>query len=76
MHGEPRLGKHDLYPNDGGAFMPQRDGKTDLDIILWLLHYSDGCTPINEISRLLDVKEARLQEMAKKIEERVISEIR
>lgn len=53
---EPMLSKHNLYPSIGGAqTFSSSLCKTDLDIILWLLHLCDGLTPIDIIANRLEL---------------------
>jgi len=54
-YGENMLSKHSLYPDTGGAILP--DGSMDeLSILLWILFYSDGKTPVCSISKNTSLK--------------------
>lgn len=50
-HCEVMLSKHDLYPETGGAQLPEIGGKSELDVRLWLLFLSDGDTSLFKISK-------------------------
>lgn len=53
---EVMLSRHGLYPKHGGAIRPDENAKSELDIILWLLHYCNGRKPLQQIALLLDIK--------------------
>lgn len=59
-HGEVMLSRHDLYPSSGGALLPEQGGRSELDLILWLLFKCDGRRSLADISLELDVTEASL----------------
>jgi len=59
-HGEVMLSRHDLYPISGGAMLPEQGGRTELDLILWLLFKCDGRRSLADISMELEVTEASL----------------
>jgi aminopeptidase-like protein len=64
--GEVMLSKHDLYPKNGGAFLPESH-LTELDLIQWILFYSDGKTDLVEISKKIDAKLEDLFFVAEKL---------
>ena len=51
---EVMLSRHDLYPATGGAQRPNNKCESDLDLVLWLLHYCDGKEDIATIARRLE----------------------
>jgi len=61
-HGEPMLSKHNLYPTLGGGKVPQVGDKSDLDLMLWLLFYCDGNTPLSHIAKNLSLEESELSQ--------------
>ena len=71
---EIMLSKHELYPKNGGALKPELGGRSELDLILWLLFLCDGRKSLADISCQLDVSEDRLCSLAEKIEMRRILE--
>jgi aminopeptidase-like protein/spore coat polysaccharide biosynthesis protein SpsF (cytidylyltransferase family) len=52
---EVMLSTHGLYPKQGGALKPELGGRSELDIILWLLFLCDGHQPIQNIANRLAV---------------------
>jgi len=71
---EVMLSKHELYPKSGGALLPESGGKTDLDLILWLLFLCDGSFSINEIAKQINVPTNTLGDVVMKLEEKKILE--
>ncbi|MBX7148105.1 DUF4910 domain-containing protein [bacterium] len=53
--GEVMLSKHDLYPSKGGAQRPELGGRSELDLILWLLFLCDGRKSVDDIAVELGV---------------------
>ena len=68
---EVMLSKHDLYPKTGGALLPNTKVSA-LDIILWLLYYSDGSMSLYEISKKLNINISLVYNEAKRLEEKNI----
>lgn len=66
-HCEVMLGRRGLYPADGGALRPERGGRSDLDLLLWLLFLCDGRMALQEIAARLDVPLDRLAELAERL---------
>ena len=52
---EVMLSKHNLYPKIGGGQLPEANGKSELDLILWLLWYCDGDKSLISIASELGV---------------------
>lgn len=60
---EPMLGKRNLYPETGGAINQRGTGsepgedkkKQTLDVILWIIFYADGQTPLLDIAEKSDI---------------------
>ena len=60
---EVMLSQHGLYPNHGGFQNPKLEGKTELDLILWLLFLCDGVASIDEISEKMDFNIASVEKI-------------
>jgi aminopeptidase-like protein len=58
------LSKHGLYPATGGAQRPDLGGRSELDLILWLLFLCDGCLDIDSIAARLAVAPGLLEPIA------------
>ena len=72
---EVMLGKHDLYPKTGGAFLPKFSKKiSELDLTLWLLHLSDGKLTTHQIADILKIEEEYIDQMCKKLVDKKIFE--
>lgn len=54
-NGEAMLSKRNLYPASGGAQRPLQGGRSELDLILWILFLSDGRQSTEDIARTLGV---------------------
>lgn len=54
-NGEVMLSRHDLYPATGGAQLPELGGRSELDLILWLLFLCDGCLSLDDIASQLGI---------------------
>lgn len=57
---EVMLSRHGLYPDIGGAQSGEKEKRTDLDLILWLLFLCNGKRSIQDIAIQLEVSESRL----------------
>lgn len=68
--GEVMLSRHDLYPASGGAQRPELGGRSELDLILWLLFWCDGKKSLQDIALILDVEEAVLEPIVAGLEEK------
>ena len=64
---EVMLSKHNLYPATGGAQVPIFGDHNELDLILWLLFWADGQTPIEEIAHKMRVGVEELEVVAEKL---------
>lgn len=60
-HCEVMLSRHDLYPATGGAQRPELEGRSELDLILWVLFLCDGKLDIDSIAARLGVASAAVQ---------------
>ena len=67
-HCEVMLSKHDLYPKNGGAQRPELGGRTELDLILWLLFLCDGKLSLQDIGHRLSVPSGQLTSMVERLE--------
>lgn len=66
-HGEVMLSRRDLYPATGGALQPDLNGRSELDLILWLLFLCDGKSDIQNIASKLGVATEKLVSLADKL---------
>jgi aminopeptidase-like protein/spore coat polysaccharide biosynthesis protein SpsF (cytidylyltransferase family) len=66
-HCEVMLSRHDLYPATGGAQRPELGGRSELDLILWLLFLCDGKLDIDHIAARLQVPPAELVPIADRL---------
>lgn len=67
-HCEVMLSRHDLYPTNGGALMPEFGGRSELDLILWLLFMCDGKRSLADISGALSIDETKLMPFVEGLE--------
>lgn len=74
-HGEVMLSRHDLYPATGGAQRPELGGRSELDLILWLLFLCDGKLDIAHIAARLGVFSADLVPIADRLVAKDVLEI-
>ena len=65
--GEVMLSRHDLYPKQGGQQRPELGGRSELDLILWLLWHADGQASLPHIAHRLAVDVAVLRPIAEKL---------
>jgi len=72
---EVMLSRHDLYPTSGGAQCPELGGRSELDLILWLLFFCDGKLDINAIARRLHIAPDTLITVADKLASKGVLEI-
>jgi aminopeptidase-like protein/spore coat polysaccharide biosynthesis protein SpsF (cytidylyltransferase family) len=64
---EVMLSRHDLYPAIGGAQRPELGGRSELDLILWLLFLCDGKLDLDRIAARLEVSPAELMPIADRL---------
>ena len=64
---EVMLSRHDLYPATGGAQRPELGGRSELDLILWLLSLCDGKLDLDRIAVRLEVSSAELAPIADRL---------
>jgi|GEM_PF-137202 len=74
-HGEVMLSRHDLYPATGGAQRPELGGRSELDLILWLLFLCDGKLDIADIAARLGVSSSDLVPIADRLVAKGVLEI-
>ena len=72
---EVMLSKHGLYPATGGAQRPDLEGRSELDLILWLLFLCDGRLDLPAIARRLDTSEQVLAPIVDRLVERGVLEL-
>lgn len=72
--GEVMLSRHDLYPASGGAQRPELGGRSELDLILWLLFWCDGRFSLADIALKLDVEVGMLQPITQRLQEKGVLE--
>lgn len=66
-HCEVMLSKHNLYPRLGGHQRPELGGRSEMDLILWLLFLCDGHKGLREIAQEIGVNEKRLHPIIKRL---------
>jgi aminopeptidase-like protein len=66
-YGEVMLSRHGLYPATGGALLPELGGRSELDLILWLLFYCDGRGDIDTIAGQLGIASGALDALAARL---------
>lgn len=66
-YGEVMLSRHHLYPATGGAQLPEPGGRSELDLILWLLFLCDGKLDIDCIAARLGVSVPTLAPIAQRL---------
>lgn len=64
---EVMLSKHGLYPTTGGAQNPTFNGRSELDIILWILFLSDGRKSVDDISLEIGVDSCVITALSEKL---------
>lgn len=74
---EVMLSKHDLYPKKGGAIDPNKlGGKSELDIILWILFLCDGKMSLWDVSEKIGASIDEVDFVAKKLlEKKILNEV-
>ena len=72
---EVMLSKHNLYPVTGGAQQPELNGRSELDLILWLLFLCNGSDDIGFISDKLGISWSALMLVAERLVEKGVLEI-
>jgi aminopeptidase-like protein len=78
-YGEPMLGKRGLYPQTGGAIRqkaagagepdPARPGGDELEVMRWVMFFSDGKTSLLEMSERTGLPMRKLYEAAENLRE-------
>jgi aminopeptidase-like protein len=72
---EVMLSRHDLYPATGGAQRPEFGGRSELDLILWLLYLCDGRMGLEDIAGRLTVAPETLGKIAERLVEKGVLEL-
>ena len=65
---EVMLSKHDLYPEDGGAVLPDSSSLSQSDLVLWLLFHCDGKIDLHSIAKRLGLCINTLKPVAEMLE--------
>jgi aminopeptidase-like protein len=74
--GEVMLSRHGLYPACGGAQRPELGGRSELDLILWLLFLCDGRRALDDIALETGVDVATLEPLvARLLQEGVLVDV-
>ena len=66
-NGEIMLSKHNLYPKIGGSMLPPNLEINELDLILWVLFYTDGKLSVDCIADNLKVPPSDIQRIYDKL---------
>lgn len=69
---EVMLSRHELYPITGGAQRPELGGRSELDLILWLLFLCDGKLDLYSIANMLEVSLVELAPIAQRLADKGI----
>ena len=72
---EVMLSRHGLYPSSGGELIPVDGGRSELDLILWVLFLADGTKSVVDIGRHLDVSKERITDVCDRLVEKGILEV-
>jgi aminopeptidase-like protein len=64
---EVMLSRHDLYPATGGAQRPELNGRSELDLILWLMFLCDGKLDLDTIAARLEISTEELAIIANRL---------
>jgi aminopeptidase-like protein len=72
---EVMLSRHELYPATGGAQRPELGGRSELDLILWLLYWCDGRLALDDIAGRLKVAPEALGPIAERLVQKGVLEI-
>jgi aminopeptidase-like protein len=65
---EAFLSKHDLYPKEGGTLRPKLKGKSEVDVILWLLFLCDGSMSVEDISLKIGIDKEIINDFSIRLE--------
>lgn len=65
---EVMLSRRGLYPAQGGSQRPELEGKSELDLILWILFLSDGEKSTTDIAIEIGIKESIIINLCKNLE--------
>lgn len=72
---EVMLSKYQLYPTTGGASRPSFGGKSELDIILWILFLADGKADIESIAAKVKINPKELILIADRLIDKGVLEL-
>ena len=65
--GEVMLSRHNLYPTTGGAMRHHLGGRSELDLILWILFLSDGRQSTQDIAIFLGINKEEVEHITEKL---------
>ena len=84
-YGEPQLGRRKLYSNRGGAFLQpgagegrmarEEAGFSDIEAMIWLLFFADGCIDLITVSEKSGINFDRLLQASKVLLEKKLVEV-
>lgn len=72
---EVMLSRHGLYPSAGGGQLPADGGRSELDLILWVLFLADGSMSVADMGLHLNVSKGRINEVCDTLVEKGILEV-
>lgn len=72
---EVMLSRHGLYPVAGGEQLPADRGRSELDLILWILFLADGTMSVADMGSRLNVSKGRITEICNTLVEKGILEL-
>ena len=73
-HCEAMLSKRALYPTTGGAQRPELNGRSELDLMLWILFLSDGRQSTADIASTLGIEVKDVESIVEKLIEKEVLE--
>ena len=72
--GEVMLSRHGLYPSSGGAQRPDAQGRSELDVILWILFLCDGRKSLSDIALELKIDESSILPIVERLVQKGVLE--
>ena len=65
---ETMLSKHGLYPHQGASLIPAKNSLVYLDVVLWVLFYSDGKHSVKQLKDELNIDSETIDSICSKLE--------
>ena len=61
------LSKHGLYPHQGASLIPAKNSLDYLDVVLWVLFYSDGKHSVKQLKDELNIDSETIDSICSKL---------